>query len=227
MIEVNLLPGGRKRSSKGRGISFSLPKFGRGGAPPGDPYILGAVAAGVVSIGLMAWLFFGVRSQKGDLQVQVADAVQDSARFADVIKRTKELEARRDSIATRVSIIENIDAGRYTWPHIMDEVSRALPDYTWLTSITQMSADPTLEIRIAGRAGSLFAVTNFMRRLEASPFLRNVQMEQSEQAPAQENPKDIVYTFQLTADYQSPPLGQLQTVPLFDNNAAASDTTGG
>jgi Tfp pilus assembly protein PilN len=231
LIEVNLLPGGKKRSSKGRAFSFSLPKLGGGGGGglPGDPYVLGAIGAAVVSFGIMGWLFFGVKGQREEAQVQVQEAVQDSIRFADVIKRTTELKARRDSIAQRVSIIQDIDAGRYTWPHVLDEVARALPEYTWLRSITQVSAGPPMQFRIAGRAGSTFAITNFMRRLEASEFLKGVKMERSEQAPSEQNPQDIVYAFELTVDYSPPPLDQLETVPLFDNDAAAAapDSAGG
>jgi len=35
-----------------------------------------------------------------------------------------------------------IDDNRYTWAHILEEVSRALPAYTWLTTIEQTSKTP-------------------------------------------------------------------------------------
>lgn len=239
MIEVNLLPGGKKRSSRGRGFSLSglsLPKLrGGGGGLPGDPYILGAVVAGLVSVGVMAWLFMGVRADREEVDVGLAEAVQDSVRFADIIERTNQLTARRDSIAERVAIIQEIDAGRYTWPHIMDEIGRAIPDYTWLTEIAQVQADP-LQIRISGQAGSNFAITRFMRALEASRFLREVNLERTEQSVSQESPGDLIYLFELTATYDAPPLDELETVPLFDESLAqqqaapdsmAADTTTG
>jgi Tfp pilus assembly protein PilN len=239
LIEVNLLPGGKKRTSKGRGISlkgFSLPSFGKGGggggfSMPGDPYQLGAAAAGVISVVVIGWLFLGVRSDREEVQVSVDAAVQDSVRFADLIQRTNQLTARRDSIGQRVAIIQEIDAGRYLWPHILDEVARALPDYTWLRGITQVQQDP-LQIRISGRAGSNFAITNFMRNLEASPFLRGVTIERTEQAPSEEDPNEIVYEFDLVVTFEAPPLGELETVPLFEGDvsgvlAGAADTAGG
>lgn len=237
MIEVNLLPGGKKRSSRGRGFSLSglkLPSFGGGGARaglPGDPYVLGAIGAGLVSVAVIAWLFLGVGSDREEVQVALDSAVQDSARFADLIERTNQLTARRDSIGQRVAIIQEIDAGRYVWPHVLDEVARAVPDYTWLRSIIQMQADP-IQVRISGRAGSTFAVTNFMRQLEASRFLRGVVLERTEQATSEENPSDIVFEFEVLVNYEPPPLDELETVPLFENEvsavqAVAADTTGG
>lgn len=223
MIEVNLLPGGKKRSSKGRGISlsgFSLPKLGGGGGggSPGDPYILGAVGAGILTVAIVGWLFFGVRSDREEVEVALASAVQDSARFAGIIARTNQLTARRDSIGQRVAIIQEIDAGRYVWPHALDEIARALPNYTWLTELRQTQENP-IQIRLQGRAGSNFAITTFMRQLEASPFLRGVVLERTEQVPEE---GDIVYVFDLVLTFEPPPLEELETVPLFDNEVSAS-----
>jgi Tfp pilus assembly protein PilN len=198
---------------------------------PGDPYLLGAVAAGVVAVAVMAWLFLGVTGDRDDVQVALDSAVQDSVRFADLIQRTNQLTNRRDSIGQRVAIIQEIDAGRYIWPHVLDEVARALPDYTWLRGVVQLQADP-IQIRISGQAGSNFAITNFMRTLEASPFLRGVELERTEQAQSQEDQSDIIYEFELLVTYDPPPLDELETVPLFENEVSAAqavvpDTVGG
>jgi len=218
LIEVNLLPGGKKRASGGGGLAFAgrLSSLGRGeGGGSRDPYTIFAAAAAVVSLGIMAWLFLGVRSDREDAQVAIDAAVQDSILRADLIERTNQLMARRDSIAERVAIIQQIDADRFVWPHVLDEVARAVPDYTWLREITQVSLDP-LQIRIAGRAGSTFAITNFMRSLEASRFLRAVQMERAEQAQSEEDDSDIIYVFEFLVTFESPPLDELETVPLFE-----------
>ncbi len=233
MIEVNLLPGGKKRTSKGRGFSLSglsLPSFGGGGAGmPGDPYVIGAIVAGIISLAVIGWLFFGVNGDREDVQVALDEAVQDSLRFADLIERTNQLTARRDSIAQRVAIIQEIDAGRYVWPHVLDEVARSISDYTWLREIVQVQGSP-LQLRVAGRAGSPFAITNFMRNLEASTFLRAVQLERMEQVQSEADNTEIIHEFELLVSYDAPPFESLETVPLFDNElaqTAAPDTTGG
>ena len=102
----------------------------------------------------------------------------------------------------------------------MDEVARALPDFTWLRELLYLGSDP-LQVRISGQAGSTFAITNFMRQLEASPFLRNVTLERSEQATSEGgSPQDIIYVFDLTVTYEPPPIDELQTVPLLDDMSA-------
>lgn len=230
MIEVNLHPYGKKGKSKGGGFNIGhlLDRF-RGGAAAGmpDPYILFAVIAGVLSVAYVLFMFFGVRRSLEDVQVRVTEELDAYERFQDVIERNTQLLARRDSIAERVAIIQDIDAGRYVGAHVMDEVALALPDYTWLTEILWVQDNPT-QFRLTGRAGTAFQVTDFLGRLEASRFLRDVEFEGMNQAPSPVNPDDIVYVFTFLFTYEPPSLEDLETVPLFGSQAAqVADTTGG
>ena len=233
MIEVNLLPGGKKGSSGGSpfaGLAAALKGLrGRGGGGGGgggstvDPYMAFFAAALSVTIGYVAWAYLGVNNAREELQVRIEEEVQDSTRFADLIERTNLLTARNDSIAQRVQIIQEIDQGRYVWPHVLDQVAAAVPDYTWIQEILYSGGDP-LQIRVNGRAGSIYAITNFMRRLEASPFLRAVQMDRAEQVPSEANPNDLVYVYEMIMTYESPPLDELETVPLFDGSTVSTQT---
>jgi Tfp pilus assembly protein PilN len=177
------------------------------------------VLAAVVGGG---FLYFTTSRLRGDLEVRIEEARADSARYADLILQNDALMARRDSIAQRVEIIQEIDGDRYVWPHIMDEVARALPEYTWLTDILQVSLGDELELRIEGRAGNTFALTQFMENLEASLFLRNVDLIATEQVieESEEVGRRVVYRFQLEALFERPPAELLQTVPLFNAPSA-------
>ena len=70
--------------------------------------------------------------------------MQDSTRYAAVIAQRSAAEASRDSVVRQIDVIKAIDGTRFVWPHILDEVSRALPPYTWLVSIAQTSAVPSI-----------------------------------------------------------------------------------
>lgn len=218
MIEVNLLPGGGKRFRKGKrsggGLKLKVPSFS---SLPVDRWILGSASLTIVVLALVAWLFMGIRSQRAEAQVALDEAQRDSARFSDLIARTQLLTARRDSIGVRVGIIQKIDQDRFIWAHVMDEVARALPDYTWLAEMSQVSTDP-ITVRLAGQAGNNFALTVFMEQLEASPFLQGVTLIQSSQeVVGQGGPtQQTVQGFQLEVTYVQPPMDFLQTVPLFE-----------
>jgi Tfp pilus assembly protein PilN len=112
-------------------------------------------------------------------------------------------------------MIQEIDAGRYIWPRILDEVSRAIPPYTWLERIEYSGGGPEPTFVISGRTGSLPALTRFMDALEASPFLRGIELVSSEQATLPGDETRVVNNFALTGGFQHAPLELIETVPLF------------
>ena len=71
------------------------------------------------------------------------------------------------------------------------------------------------EFQVRGRAGNNLALTTFWRQLQASPFIRNVQLVQTDQVV--EPTGQLVYEFQLDCVYAPPPMDFLETVPLFDD----------
>lgn len=218
MIEVNLLPGGKKRGGGGGGLSIPMPDFSK---IPMDPYSLGAGVVSVLAVGLIIWMFMGIRGDQQEVQLALEDARADSASFADIITRNDALRARRDSVAEKVSIIQEIDADRYVWPHIMDEVARALPDYTWIVSLVQTSVGEQVQFEMQGRAGNLFAVTTFLENLEASAFIRRVRVLTSDQILAQsaDGVQQQVFSFQFEMEWEEPSADVLTTIPLFESEA--------
>ena len=225
MIEVNLRPGGKKRTSRGARAPLALPSFG---AIPKDSYILGAAGAVTVVIIAASYLFLNVTGRFGELSVAVDEAVADSILYADLIEQHDALRARNDSIAQKVSIIQEIDGDRYVWTHLMDEVARALPDYTWLTRLVQVSADQEVQFRLEGRAGNMYALTRFMADLEASSFIRAVQLIETTQVPeTQGTVSRVVHGFTLEASYERPPEEVIETVPLFGAESVLPSVVGG
>ncbi|MFW6206174.1 MAG: PilN domain-containing protein [Gemmatimonadota bacterium] len=226
MIEINLLPGADKRKKRkaGGGFSLKLPES----IPEFDRITAFIVAAWIIGPALGLYLYLGIQGEKADLQTRLDQAVADSARYAQLIQTQSSLRARQDTIVQKLSMIQEIDAGRYIWPHVMDEISRALPPYTWLQAIDQVEGGATPTFQIQGRTGSLSALTRYMDALEASPFLRNIQLISSEQAQIANN--RIVNNFVLSGMYEPPPLEMVETVPLFpgeDATATGSEASNG
>ncbi len=179
MIEINLAPGAQ-RKRRSRKVALALPR-GRSSDGGPDRWNVAVAAAWIVAPVLLAWMFMGARSQRAELEVALEEARQDSARFAQVISSNATLKARQDTIAEKLEIIQQIDAGRYVWPHVLDEVARALPEYTWLTAVSQIAGGPLPTFRLEGRTGTTFALTSYLQSLEGSPFIRDVRFESTEQ----------------------------------------------
>jgi Tfp pilus assembly protein PilN len=188
---------------------------------------MAAVLIGVLCVSGMGWMWTSSTTAQEDMGLALETALRDSTRFADIIQRSDLLQARSDSVIQRVNIIQEIDEGRYVWPHVLDEVARALPDYTWLDEVMEIGQNGSeVDVRVGGKAGNNFALAVFMDQLESSPFFRNVHFTQSEQTVEVDAGRQVVYTFAVEATYASPELDFLQTVPLFGSGAAPDERVG-
>ena len=223
MIEVNLLPGGKKRRRSGPRMNLALPSFAGAEA---DRWIIGAgvaITAALVGIG---YTWVTTSGQIEEVAVQTEEAQEQAARFAQLIQRTEELTARRDSILQRIAVIQEIDQGRFMWPHIMDEMARALPEYTWLTGVTESAPAPFIQLMVDGAAGDNTGITMFMDRLEASPFFRNVRILSSD-LTVDGASNEQYYLFQLQVDFEMPGEDYIETVPLFDESVGPQPGSSG
>jgi Tfp pilus assembly protein PilN len=149
MIEINLLPGARK--AKGGGVARmdvgDLVRRGLGQVR--DPYLAIGIAAFVLGAAIMGVMYFRQSAREGTVVERERKAVQDSTRYATVLRERARAEANRDSVLRQLRIIQVLDGERYVWSHVLDEMSEALPPYTWLMRIRQTSPIVSLASREA------------------------------------------------------------------------------
>jgi len=253
MIEVNLLPGAGRKSSGGSDFDFGA-LLSTATAGIKDKFMIGAVVTVSVVTLSVALLYMGQAAKERALVERERKAVEDSTRFKVVLAAKAKAEATRDSLYQQVAIIKSIDASRYLWPHLLDEISSALPQYTWLTSVTQTSAPPSsvatdsaqaaktavaakngtlkpldvktrkahadsvlavaaraTKFRIVGHTVDIQALTLFMKTLETSPFIQNVQLTRSDMVTSEG--KEVT-EFTLEAESQVPPPFLIKSVSL-------------
>jgi Tfp pilus assembly protein PilN len=242
MIEINLSSStgkkGKGKGKSGRAKSASGPSFDLGAslrnlfAGVRDPFLIGAVAGVALAVLGVGFMFTTQEARATGLAETEARAVQDSARYAAVIRERRKAEAQRDSVLRQLDIIRSIDDQRYLWPHLLEEISKTLPPFTWLTAVAQTSAVPTpssvpdsaakaagdstarppvLKFRLVGHTVDIQALTRFMRNLEASPFVQNVQLARTEGVLVDGHQ---VTEFHLDAEWQRPPEAVLRTAPV-------------
>jgi Tfp pilus assembly protein PilN len=235
MIEINLTPGA-SRKSKGRGAGMALAGvIGDAKSSIKDPYLIAAVVSLLAAAGGVGSMHLAQTAKAEELAVREAQAVADSTRFAAVLKQRRQAEAKRDSVLKQLEVIKAIDADRFIWPHVMDEVSRALPPYTWLKTLAVSapqsapagtapaaaapgdSAKPApprpepARFRLVGNTVDIQALTRFMKLLEASPFIQKVQLARSEMALVEG--KEVT-EFTLEAQYERPDSSMIVTTPV-------------
>ena len=244
MIEINLLPGARRKSRRGGGTRVDI------GASIAamrerirEPWLIGAIVVTALAIAVVGVMYTTQASRASKIDDALQKAVQDSTRYASVLKERERAEAKRDTVLRSLNLIRAIDDDRFIWPHVMDEVSRALPPYTWIMSlgftgagqaqapVQTLAAAPqdttggkkrkrvlstivvhdTVRIRLMGNTVDIQALTRFIRQLEASPFLEQVQLAKSERA--NDNGKEVTQ-FQLDMLYSRPDPAFVKRVPL-------------
>ena len=262
MIEINLLPGDGKKK---RRATSTATKFEFNLKPPAwlasltqgitDKYMLGAIGTAIASGLLIALMFISQTARSAMLEARETQAVKDSAQYGALLNAKAKAEATRDSLYQQIAIIKSIDDSRYLWSHLMFEISNALPQYTWLTEVTQTSlpksvavadtvkkaagadsatgtprqralerdrakrarsdsllaAAKDIQFKVVGHTVDIQALTRFMKSLEASPFIQNVQLTRSDLVQAEG--KEVT-EFTLAAQTQAPPPFAIKTVPL-------------
>ena len=95
MIEINLLPGGKKKTRQGTGGGVDFKAIAAGIASRvKDPYLAGAVATYIVSIGAVAWLWTSQGARSTELDERLAKATTDSTMYAKVIAEQEDFIRR-------------------------------------------------------------------------------------------------------------------------------------
>jgi Tfp pilus assembly protein PilN len=195
MIEINLLPGKKKKAAPGAGFKLALPDFSGLIASIKNPWLLVASVASVVVVGGGLLLFITQSARLRVLNSRLAEVQAEKRRFDAVIAQKRQSERIRDSLVAEIAIIRGIDADRYIWPHVLDQITKALPPYTWLTGIAvagggltapgaagslpagstpDSSGVPQVRVWITGSTVDIQAYTTFLRQLAASPWLTDV-----------------------------------------------------
>ena len=202
MIEINLMPGGTGRAARRRRSSADASP-----SKAASPWHLAASVPGLATLLILALLHPGARDRQRVLEDRVAQATGDSTALAGLISSADQLRAGRDSAAARVQVIRELDQGRYVWSHILDEVAAAMPEFTWLTRIAEAGGGDKVQVEIEGRTANTFALTRFMNRLEASPFLTSVSLVGTEQVAERlpDGAEWVLSAFVLRVSYQPRP----------------------
>lgn len=203
MIEVNLHPTGGK-ARKGARRKISVPAWADRGRPAGDgrdPWTVAALSAFVLAGLAIGGMWYAQRSDAAVLEARLEEAREDSTRLADLRVLSDSLIDRERQIRQRLELVQGLDEGRFVWPHLLDEISRALPQYTWLTAIRVATPLPDLTVQVDGVAANPLAVTRFVRNLQESEYVSQVRIMGSQQAEVE---NVAAQAFKLLVSYGQP-----------------------
>jgi type IV pilus assembly protein PilN len=186
MIRINLL------ATERRSAKAAVPGFQTGQ----KMMVIGSLLL-VVTVALVGWRFWAVREQKAEVARQIEIASREEQRLQEILKQVQDFENRRKVLESRVALIDELRKGQTAPVHMIDQVSKALPDMTWLTSLQQNGYTLTMQ----GRCLTLTSLSDFIGNLEASRyFIRPVEIIESSVVPGEggKGPELIQFTIRGT-----------------------------
>jgi Tfp pilus assembly protein PilN len=236
MITVNLRPDLKRKRARSplSGVMDSV--RGLGGKVK-DPLLLACAASWVGVAGWLGYVVVSTTTELNALEPQLEATRSEHKRFKAFLAEKRHQETIRDSLVAQIGVIRTVDGDRYVWAHLMDEVTKALPAYTWLVDMgnatpTVASApatpagakrdstavepfvSPAVVFNLNGRTVDIQAYTRFLRQLEASPWITDVTPVSAQTVVEKERP---VTAFTIRATYRHADSAYIRTVPLSES----------
>jgi len=111
------------------------------------------------------------------------------------------LDQQKQRLLARMQVIEQLERSRAEVVHLFDQLARTLPDGIYLTTVKQTDR----KIQLRGIALSSTRVSNYMRNLDASEWLKDPSLEIYESKGASDSAQFTLYAVQTsTAPIEEP-----------------------
>jgi len=157
MIRINLLAVDRERTKRGGALIPAAQRV--------------TIAASLILIGTalgVGWWFWSLHSTSARVDEELAKGEREMQQLRSVLAQVQKFEASKAQLQQRVTLIEQLRRGQSGPVHILDEISKAVPERLWLTDLTQKGDD----ILLAGMTTSLTGLSDFVANLETSAWFK-------------------------------------------------------
>jgi type IV pilus assembly protein PilN len=207
MIRINLVAPEKAAKAKAKAAGPAM--------PPGalQSYLLLALLVGGACV-LCAGAWWLQSNKLRDLDTRIA---ADEKRMRDlqaIAAQVQAFQQKKAILENKVLVIEQLRLAQKSPVHMLDEVSKALPDYVWLSSLDETKGS----LRFAGQSNSLAAIADFISAMQRSGWFPAVDLATStEQAN--------LINFTLTGAFKDPEVAAKEKA-IADAKAAAAAAAG-
>jgi type IV pilus assembly protein PilN len=154
MIRINLLSEGRRpvvaRKQK--------PVLALGSQDPSVFFLVGGLVLGLLVVGLQ---WYRLSSQIGDLDGQVSRKQAEVTELKPILDEVEDFKKKQADLERKIGVIEELTLKQKGPVHIMDQVSRALPELIWLTQMNVRGQT----VDLSGTAYNTSAIASFIENL--------------------------------------------------------------
>lgn len=156
MIRINLLAVERSAAKKTRGAVVTA----------AQRVTIGAALILLSTLVAIGWWYWALHTRAIRLDEEIAAGEVKAQQLRSVLAQVQKFETRKAVLQQRVTLIEQLRRGQSAPVHVLDEISKAVPDRLWLVSLGQRDKSFTMD----GRTTSLTALSDFVANLEASEW---------------------------------------------------------
>jgi len=190
MIRINLLAAEREKSKK-KGVTLGT---------TGQKMTVGCTLILLLAGVFVGWRYWAIARDSNALDAEIAASQTETARLHSVILQVQQFEQRKAQLQQRVVLIEQLRKGQTGPVHMLDQISRALPQMLWLTELKQAGGDVVID----GRCTTLTGLSEFVSNLEASGyFKRSIEIVDTKSEMAGTPPAELI-KFTIKATFQQP-----------------------
>jgi type IV pilus assembly protein PilN len=197
MIRINLLAVERdrakRRSPGGGGLGIGLQ------ATQQKITLACSLILVLTALGI-GWWYWSLKLQADRIEADISTSQKETARLRTLIQQVQANDSRRAQLQERVQLIEELRKGRDLPVHMLDEISRSLPDMLWLTDIKQQAADVT----ISGQCTSLTALSDFVENLKLGGYFKPPEILDSQLDNSQQGAGGALTKFTIKATMATP-----------------------
>lgn len=176
MIRVNLL-GAKEPTTRGVGV------FGGGGEPglPSEPSEKSGMLLAILILGgtlaFIGYQWWSAQQTLARLDEEIASLNEEKARLQTIIAQVNEYQRQLDRLKEKEALIQRLMSERQGPVKMLDQLSAQLPDFVWLTTLTQSAAG----VSINGMAASYVSIADYIRKLEDTDIFSNVELIDAKQ----------------------------------------------
>jgi Tfp pilus assembly protein PilN len=196
MIRINLVQERKVKAGGGGGGGSTIKTPSAPGAIQGY-LILGLLVGGALLLCAAGW--FLKSTQIKELDTRIA-ADEKRKRDLQAIKvQVDAFQAKKQLLENKVALIKRLKVEQKGPVHMLDELSKALPDFVWLTNLDETGGG----VKLTGESNGLTAVAGFIEALQRSGWFPAMDLVSATEA-------NNIFTFNIGGNFKDPEVAALE-----------------
>lgn len=184
MIRINLLSEGRRPVVARK----QRPTLSLGAQDPSVYFLAGGLVLGILVV-LLQWYRLSNQIEELDTQVQTKQAEVNELR--PILDEVEDFKSKQEELKRKIEVIEELTLKQQGPVHIMDQVSKSLPELLWLTQMNFRGQT----VDLSGTAFNTSAVAAFIENLSKVKEFKEPDPQDLQRAVAQSYNFRISFSF--------------------------------